>query len=73
MVEKTEQQAVLFSGPDELPRFQRGEKRGLLLNLRLDVEMDGVTYHLTSVFDGKREMGEVIDTIELERNLRQTA
>lgn len=73
MVEKPEQQAVLFSEPDELPCFQRGEKRGLLLNLCLDVEVDGVTYHLTSVFDGKREMGEVIDTIELERNLRHTA
>ena len=63
----------LISAPGELPRFRWGGKTCFFLNLGLDVEMDGVTYHLTSVFDGKREMGEVIDTIELERNLRQTA
>lgn len=73
MVEKSEQRPVLISGPNELPRFQWGGKRGLLLNLCLDVELDGVTYHLTSEFDGEREMGAVIDAIELERNLRQTA
>ena len=53
--------------------YSRGRRQALLLNQRLDVEMDGVTYHLTSVFDGEKELGEVIDTIELERNLRQTA
>jgi hypothetical protein len=45
----------------------------VILNLRLDVEIDGVTYHLTSEFSGKSELGEVIDTIELERNQRLTA
>lgn len=73
MTEKEMGRPELISAPGELPRFRRGEKTGFFLNLGLDVEMDGVTYHLTSVFDGKREMGEVIDTIELERNLRQTA
>lgn len=73
MVEKSEHRPVLITGSEELPVFQQGGKRGLLLNLCIDVELDGVTYHLTSVFDGEREMGAVIDTIELERNLRQTA
>ena len=43
------------------------------MNLGLDVEMDGVTYHLISRFSEKAEMGEIPDTIELERNQRQTA
>ena len=43
------------------------------MNLGLDVEMDGVTYHLSSSFAEKAEMGEVIDTTELERNGRRTA
>ena len=45
----------------------------MFLNLGLDVEMDGVTYHLSSSFAEKAEMGEVIDTTELERNRRRTA
>lgn len=73
MVEKSGQRPVLISGPDELPVYQCGGKRALLLNPHLDVEMDGVTYHLSSKFEGQTEMGTVIDTIELERNLRQTA
>ena len=45
----------------------------MFLNLGLDVEMDGVIYHLSSSFAEKAEMGEVIDTAELERNGRRTA
>ena len=45
----------------------------MFLNLGLDVEMDGVTYHLSSSFAEKAEMGEVIDRLELERNGRRTA
>ena len=47
--------------------------RSVFLNLGLDVEMDGVTYHLISRFSEKTEMGDVLDTIELERSQRQTA
>ena len=43
------------------------------MNLGLDVEMDGVTYHLSSNFAKKAEMGEVINRLELERNGRRTA
>ena len=57
----------------EFPGYQYGEHRGVFLNLGLDVEMDGVTYHLFSSFAEKAEMGEVIDTAELERNRRRTA
>ena len=70
---KNAEQRVLTDSLYGVPGFRSGDRRGLLLNQRLDVEMDGVTYHLTSVFDGEKELGEVIDTIELERNLRQTA
>lgn len=42
-------------------------------NLGLDIETDGVTYHLSSEFEGTGEMGAVIDTIELERNRRNSA
>ena len=45
----------------------------MFLNLGLDVEMDGVTYHLSSSFAEKAEMGDVIDMAELERNGRRTA
>ncbi len=55
------------------PGFQYGGHRSAFLNLGLDVEMDGVTYHLISRFAEKMEMGKVIDTIELERSQRQTA
>jgi len=73
MTENSKNQPVLISGPGGIPGFQYGERRGLFLNLCLDVETDDVTYHLTSIFSEKAEMGEVIDTIELERNQRQTA
>ena len=57
----------------EYPGFEYGGRRNAFLNLGLDVEMDGVTYHLHSSFTEKPEMGEVIDTAELERNGRRTA
>ena len=43
------------------------------LNLGLDIEADGITYHLSSEFVGDSEMGAVIDTIELERSKRNSA
>ena len=43
------------------------------MNLGLDVEMDGVTYHLISRFSEKAEMRDVLEIIELERSQRQTA
>lgn len=43
------------------------------LNLGLDIEADGVTYHLSSEFVGESEMGEILDLIELERNRRNSA
>ena len=42
------------------------------MNLGLDVEADGVTYHLSSEFAGEGEMGAVIDMIELERSRRNS-
>lgn len=53
-------------------RNQSRSGRSAFLNLGLDVEIDGVTYHLISRLAEKTEMGEVIDTIELERSQRQT-
>lgn len=73
MTQKTGKQPVLTSAPDKIPSYQYAGHRGLFLNLRLDVEMDGVTYHLTSEFSEKPELGDVLDTIELERSQRQTA
>lgn len=55
------------------PGFEYRGRRNAFLNLGLDVELDGVTYHLISRFSEKTDMGEVLDTIELERNRRQTA
>ena len=55
------------------PGFEYRGRRNAFLNLGLDVELDGVTYHLISRFSEKADMGEVLDTIELERNRRQTA
>jgi len=50
------------------PGFQYAGRKFCFLNSGFDVEIGGVTYHLTSEFSGKGEMGTVIDTIELERN-----
>ena len=65
---KTEKRPVEITVAGELPGFEYGVCRGVFLNLGLDVEMDGVTYHLSSSFAKKAEMGEVIDTAELERD-----
>lgn len=70
---KTEKRPVEITVAGELPGFEYGGCRGVFLNLGLDVEMDGVTYHLISRFSEKAEMGDVLDTIELERSQRQTA
>ena len=70
---KTEKRPVEITVAGEFPGYQYGDRRGVFLNLGLDVEMDGVTYHLISRFSEKPEMGEVLDTIELERSQRQTA
>ena len=70
---KTGSRPVEITVAGELPGFEYGGCRGVFLNLGLDVELDGVTYHLSSSFAEKTEMGEVIDTAELERNRRRTA
>ena len=70
---KTGSRPVEITVAGELPGFEYGGCRGVFLNLGLDVEMDGVTYHLISRFSEKAEMGDVLDTIELERSQRQTA
>lgn len=70
---KMKKRPVEITVAGELPGFEYGGCRGVFLNLGLDVEMDGVTYHLSSSFAENAEMGEVIDTAELERNRRRTA
>ena len=69
----TENKPVLMESPNDIPGFRYGEQQGVFLNLCLEVEIDGVTYHLTSKFSKKSEMGAVIDRIELERSLRRIA
>ena len=59
--------------PGGVPGFRYKNHTYRLLNLGLDIETDGVTYHLSSEFEGTGEMGAVIDTIELERNRRSSA
>ena len=56
---KTGSRPVEITVAGELPGFEYGGCRGVFLNLGLDVEMDGVTYHLSSSFAEKTEMGEV--------------
>ncbi len=68
-----EKQPVEIAIEGMFPGFEYGGQRNAFLNLGLDVEIDGVTYHLISRFSEKAGMGEVLDTIELERNRRQTA
>ena len=68
-----EKEPVEITIAGEFPGFERGGRRNAFLNLGLDVELDGVIYHLISRFSEKAEMGEVLDTIELERTRRQTA
>ena len=52
---KTEKRPVEITVAGELPGFEYGGCRGVFLNLGLDVEMDGVTYHLSSSFAEKRK------------------
>lgn len=59
--------------PGNIPGFRHENHTYQLLNLGLDVEADGVIYHLSSEFAGEGEMGAVIDMIELERNRRGSA
>lgn len=59
-----------ISRPGGVPGFRYKNRTYQLLNLSLDIEADGVTYHLSSEFAGEGEMGAVIDTIELERSRR---
>ena len=56
-----------------IPGFRSENRTYQLLNLGLDVEADGVIYHLSSEFAGNDELGAVIDLIELERNRRNSA
>ena len=59
--------------PGGIPGFRYGNHTYQLLNLGLEIEVDGVTYHLSSEFAGEGEMGAVLDLIELERNQRNSA
>ena len=52
---KTEKRPVEITVAGELPGFEYSGRRGVFLNLGLDVEMDGVTYHLSSSFAEKRK------------------
>ena len=72
-MKKIEKRPMEITVGGEFPGFEYDGRQSAFLNLSLDVEMDGVTYHLISRFSEKAEMGEVIDTIELERSQRQTA
>ena len=72
-MKKIENHPVEIAVAGEFPGFQCGGRRNAFLNLGLDVEMDGVTYHLISRFSEKAGMGDVLDTIELERSQRQMA
>jgi hypothetical protein len=69
----TESKIEVINEYDGFPAFRMMGKDYLLLNLGMDVDTGGVIYHLRSEFSGKCDMGEVIDTIELERNQRLTA
>ena len=53
-----------------IPGFRYENHTYKILNLGLDIEADGVTYHLSSEFAGEDEMGAIIDVIELEQNRR---
>lgn len=70
---KTEKENVLIIEPDGFPGFRQGNQKFCLLNLTLEVEIGGVTYHLRSAFSERSELGNVLDAIELERSQRQTA
>lgn len=59
--------------PSGIPGFRYRDHTYQLLNLGLEIEVDGVTYHLSSEFVGESEMGAVLDLIELERNQKNSA
>lgn len=59
--------------PGSIPGFRYENHTYRLLNLGLDVDANGVIYHLFSEFAGEGEMGAVIDMIELERSRRNSA
>ena len=59
--------------PGNIPGFQYKDHIYQLLNLGLDIEVGGVTYHLSSEFAGEGEMGAVIDMIGLERSQRNSS
>ncbi len=63
----------LSNQPGMPPGFRYAGHKYCFLNSGFDVEIDGVTYHLSSEFSGRGEMGAVIDMIELERNQRNSA
>ena len=72
IIERKKQiEATIEAG--SIPGFRSENRAYQLLNLGLNVEADGVTYHLFSEFTGASEMGAVIDMIELERNRRNPA
>ncbi len=56
-----------------LPGFRYAGRKFCFLNSGFDVEIGGVTYHLSSEFSDKGEMSAVIEMIELERNQRKLA
>lgn len=72
-IEKLKKQLEATDKPGGIPGFQYENHAYQLLNLGLDIEADGVTYHLSSQFVGESEMGVVLDLIELERNRRNSA
>jgi len=59
--------------PGRLPGFQYAGRTFCFLNSGFDVEIGSVTYHLSSEFSDKGEMGAVIEMIEMERNQRNSA
>jgi len=61
----------LSNEPNMLPGFRYDERQFCFLNAGFDVEIGGMTYHLSSEFSGRGEMSAVIETIELERNRRE--
>ncbi len=62
----------LYNQPGMLPGFLYAGRKFCFLNSGFDVEVGGVTYHLSSEFSDKGEMGAVIEMIELERNKRNS-
>jgi len=60
----------LSNEPGMPPGFRYAGRKFCFLNSGFDVEIGGVTYHLSSEFSGRGEMGAVIETIELERDHR---